>query len=438
MSRRTLATVAVNVAVFCVLAELVSLGYYYVEHGTLFYTSRVSHERIQETEQGRLTGDALHPYFGPTHQPRYPFDIPESLSQPGTASPDRRFTNNFGFVSPYDYPYLKKAGNEYLVGIFGGSVGVWFCQLGAPRLVARLQSAAAFAGKHIVPLCFSHEGYKQPQQVLVLAYFLSIGQPLDLVINIDGFNEVALGALNHQHGRDVSMPSVQHLDPLINLVDQSTLTPEKLRLLAAINEYKERLNRLAARIDATRIAAVDFVLERYYEKTSADYNRALGAFSNLPSNPADKSVIRVTPEVSSRDGSRLYDDIAQNWAAASLLMNQMLAPRGVRYFHFLQPNQYYTVRRFGTDEATIALNKDSPFKTNVEQGYPALIRRADALREQEAFFDATHAFDTEPASVYTDDCCHYTLRGNHRLADVMAEAILSARVPGHGTIESPP
>ena len=62
-----------------------------------------------------------------------------------------------------------------------------------------------------MPLCLSHEGYKQPQQLLVPTYFLSIGQVFDLVVNIDGFNEVALSSVNHQRGLDISMPSAMHL-----------------------------------------------------------------------------------------------------------------------------------------------------------------------------------------------------------------------------------
>jgi len=41
--------------------------------------------------------------------------------------------------------------------------------------------------------------------------------------------------------------------------------------------------------------------------------------------------------------------------------------------------------------------------------------------------DATHAFDTEPAPVYVDDCCHYTARGNEILADVVLGAALASR-----------
>src|SRR6185436_13391576 len=154
---------------------------------------------------------------------------------------------------------------------------------------------AFFSGKEIVPLCFSHEGYKQPQQLLVLAYFLSIGQPLDLVVNIDGFNEVALSSLNDQHVLDISMPSVMHLDPLINLINQSTLTPEKLQSLAAIGTYQQRVNDLIARMQQTHSAAVDFVLQRLHKSALNSYRQEVSRFASLPSNAAADSVLIPTP-----------------------------------------------------------------------------------------------------------------------------------------------
>src|SRR5690606_10565907 len=145
---------------------------------------------IPETARGELTGDALHPYFGPMHRPGV-----------------RAESNNFGFGSPYAFPYRRANDRQLLIGIFGGSVARFFCDQGIPRLTQVLERDPRYAGREIVPLCFAHEGYKQPQQLLVLAYFLSIGQELDLVLNIDGFNEVALGAYNYNQGRDISMPS---------------------------------------------------------------------------------------------------------------------------------------------------------------------------------------------------------------------------------------
>src|SRR4051812_16849926 len=96
---RRLAILLVNILVFCVAAEAAGLLVYYYEHGWLFYAQqRQPYELIESTREGRLTGEGLHPYFGPTHKPGTPFDIPEDLREP-SITPARAKTNNFGFVS---------------------------------------------------------------------------------------------------------------------------------------------------------------------------------------------------------------------------------------------------------------------------------------------------------------------------------------------------
>ena len=425
MARRILGIVLVNVLVFCVLAELLALFLFYNETGRLFYTYRKPYEPIAETQQGRLTGDGLHPYFGPTHRHGYPFDIPDSLRASASA-PARLTTNNFGFVSPHDYPFVKTTPNQLVIGMFGGSVGAWFCQVGAQRLIEDLKANGYFKSREIVPLCLSHEGYKQPQQLLVLTYFLSIGQVFDLVVNIDGFNEVALSSVNHQRGLDISMPSAMHLDPLVNLVNQATLTPEKLQSLAAISQYKERINYLVGRLQHNRIAAINFVLERLHRSATSSYRAELDRFANLPSSPSEHSLILGTPALTARDDTRLFADIARGWIDASMLMQTLLAARGVPYFHVLQPNQYFTTRSFGAEEARVARSDASPFKKSVEAGYPVLVAESAALKTRVDFLDASGIFDRESSAVYIDDCCHYTLRGNQLLADAIARQILGS------------
>lgn len=419
----------VNLVLLGLFAEVAALFLYYVDTGALFYLHERTYERIQDTSERRLTGDALHPYFGPTHVPGLPLQIPEELQEgpPGaTADAPAARTNNFGFVSAYDFPFARTSPNQFILGIFGGSVGAWFCHIGAPRLVATLRAHPFFTHRDIVPLCFSHEGYKQPQQLLTLTYFLSIGQQFDLVINIDGFNEAALAPLNHQRGLDVSMPSPLHMEALVNLVDRSTLTPERLASLAAIQESRNRLNALADRMARTRLASVHVVLDRYFTRVESNYYTELGRFANLPGSTADASLIRVTPAVTARDERRLFDDIAAQWARASLMMHAALAERGVPYFHFLQPNQYFTARSFSAAERQIAFNDGSPFRAGAAQGYPALISAAQSLLTKERFFNAVPIFDAEPRPVYIDDCCHYTLVGNQRLADFISVSILRA------------
>ena len=406
MAKSRLFLVAINVVVFVALAELAAVAFYFFQHGAFFYTAqRAVPAPLPETARGELSGDVLHPYFGPIHRPGI-----------------RPETNNIGFGSKQAFPYTRKNDRELLVGIFGGSVARAFCDRGAPRLVSTLQRDPSLAGREIVPLCFSHEGYKQPQQLIVLAYFLSLGQQFDLVINIDGFNEVALGSRNDEHGRDISMPSPIHIDPLLNLIDQATLTPARVQALARIDQYKERVNTLVGRLRRARIAAVYVALDRYYRFTMNRYQAEVAAYDTLPSNPPASSILLLTPPVKKREGpGAVYEDIAAGWATASLLMHDLLAARGVRYLHVLQPNQYFTRRVFSNEEARVALNKDTPFKRAVEAGYPVLQHATAALAAKEQFVDGTAAFDREAEAMYEDDCCHYTNRGYEILAELIGE-----------------
>ena len=334
-------------------------------------------------------------------------------------------------MSSDSYPFEKASSNQFVIGIFGSSVGLWFCQAGVDRLLEGLTQHPFVQSRQVIPLCFSHEGYKQPQEALVLAFFLSIGQQFDLIVNIDGFNDVAFGNVNNERDLDISMPSVEHLDPLINLVNQSTLTPEKLESLATVVRYRQQLTDLVGRIRTNRFASINFVLDQFYKRRFSDYVRERGRFVNLPSAPSDSSLFFVTPAVKAREAATLFTDIAEQWASSALLMRDLIAARGAAYFHFLQPNQYYTTRQFSDAEAAVALNEESPYKRSVELGYPALVAAAQSRLSNAdvRYFDATHVFDREPAPVYMDDCCHYTLVGNQVLADFIAASILGTPGP---------
>src|SRR5436309_3415270 len=66
-----------------------------------------------------------------------------------------------------------------------------------------VQSLPTHRGKDIVMINLAQGGYKEPQQLLALGYVIALGQPLDLVINMDGFNEAYISWENvHDHGAD--------------------------------------------------------------------------------------------------------------------------------------------------------------------------------------------------------------------------------------------
>ena len=84
----------------------------------------------------------------------------------------------------------------YDICILGGSVAQTFARLGAARLADKLREDPRFAGLEIAVHEDACAGYKQPQSVMVLAHLFARGHEPDAVIQLDGFNEAALGWSN--------------------------------------------------------------------------------------------------------------------------------------------------------------------------------------------------------------------------------------------------
>ena len=83
---------------------------------------------------------------------------------------------------------------KIVIGIFGGSFAIGTSHLARSVLLEQIKRIPRFRDKECVVHTIALPGYKQPQQLIALSYFLSLGAHFDIVINLDGFNEVALPA----------------------------------------------------------------------------------------------------------------------------------------------------------------------------------------------------------------------------------------------------
>jgi hypothetical protein len=421
LNSRYIVVVLINIVVFFVLAELLALIIYFFHHGELFYTSqnKNKYQLIGEIQKEELTGLRVQPYFGFVRMPgaKHPATDGQTIE-----------ANNYGFFSDYDYPFVKTHEDMYIIGIFGGSVATQFAVMGGvDYLVEDLKQSDVFRNKEIVILNFANGSYKQPQQLQVLTYFLAIGQEIDMVINIDGFNEVALSSRNNKmYAIDISMPSGDVMMGVVNLVDHTTLTPEKLESLTRINHFRARLNNLAEKTNKNNIASVNFVLEQYYKYILGKYREELVLFQQIKSNASNASLIYLTPTEKIEEERILFETMAEAWTNSSIMMDQILAAREIPYYHFLQPNQYYSKRSFSDEEAKIALSPHSAYRREIEAGYPVFIEKSDILEQYDInFYNGVDILDDESGIVYSDDCCHYNELGYQIMADFIATSILS-------------
>ncbi len=318
-----------NLALLFLLLEAAGLAVFYRTEGALFYTRTTEEAPAQPADPGaRIYSEyRFQPYWG-------------FSAKPNRKRAKGKYTNNYGFRADVDYPLPRSDRRQLIIGILGGSVGAQFTWYGGDRLKEVLSADQRFAGRDLLLLSFAGGGYKQPQQLQILSYFLSQGQEFDLVINIDGFNEVALSPFNRGSGLALAMPSSLHLLPLVNLLDNSTLTPERLRSLYRITRLKDRLSSAASRRRETRSAAVHLVLDVWHKRLDAEYSREVNHFQSLETEGMATSLMGFASlESQVTDVESMFHNLETGWSESSLLMHQILSARGIPYYHFLQPNQ---------------------------------------------------------------------------------------------------
>jgi hypothetical protein len=405
---KLLKLVGINLLLLFVLLELVSVGFYFVQTRKFFYAT--SKDRIKAAATQFEVAEAFRPEWM-SHYQLHPY---------------------FGFMNPPNYtrlPFTKTSKDQFIVGIFGGSVAQQFCDYEFKnRVVAKmLQSLPGFQNKEIVLLKFANQAHKQPQQLLTLNYFLAVGQELDMVIHIDGFNEVALSYLNNKAGTDVSMPNDYIYSPLIALANKDFST-EQLELTLEVLQLKDGLLNTLDRLGECRLATCYMLRWAQARYLVSQYRGKQETLSQLKTAEGKDSLIYLKRIERPLDDPEALERIVDLWFKSSLGMNELLAARKIPYFEFIQPNQYYsTNRQFSVDEQKIAFDDKSQYKEGTVKGYPKLLARVSSLQAAGVkVFNAVNVFDETRDIVYRDNCCHYNDPGNDILSRYVGQSIVTA------------
>lgn len=272
----------INLVVLFVLLEIGSLIFYYSKHQQFYYTRERTEDlqnlgvNLEGVRVGESIVERLHPYFGYIQKPGPDF-------RPGFKY------NNYGFISPYDYPYTKTNKNQVIVGVLGGSVAGNYSiyEVQNKILEKKLQQLPQFKGKELIIISLATGGYKQPQQLITLNYLLSLGQKFDLVINIDGFNEVALANINNQNGLEFAMPSSSHVQALTGLANNS-LSTKALKTLLRIKDNKPKIKNALETLKDCPLAACNAVMSLYVEDLVKNYRRDVARFERYRQKPTEE------------------------------------------------------------------------------------------------------------------------------------------------------
>lgn len=406
---KSLKLVGINLLLLFALLELVSLGFYFIQTRSFFYP----------VSKDRITANAMQFEVSKPYRAAWTFDY--------------QLHPYFGFITPPTYfglPLKKTSKSQFFIGIFGGSVAQRFYDYEVEHhvLAKMLHPLPELQNKEIVILQFANQAHKQPQQLLTINYFLAVGQELDMVINIDGFNEVALSYLNNRAATEVSMPNEYIFSPLIALANKDFSSGD-IEVALEVLQLKHRVQNTHDRLGECKLATCYMLRWAQAKYLLNQYRGKLETFSRLKTEAGKSSLIYLKRIEKPLDDPEALERIVDLWFNSSLAMNDLLAARKIPYFEFIQPNQYYpTNRQFSIDEKKIAFDEKSQYKEGTIKGYSKLLAKVSSLQSAGVkVFNAVSVFDQTSDIVYGDNCCHYNDAGNDVLSRYIGRSIVSAR-----------
>ena len=350
----------------------------------------------------------VHPFLGYVERP----------GAPGHAADQE--VSELGFVVRRAAPGARSGDEVFRVGVFGGSVAQMLALLGGDALARELRSLPAVGEQEVVVQGFALGGFKQPQQLMTLNYLLALGEPLDLVIVLDGFNDLVLPATeNLRIG----------LHPFYPRLWPHRIRPpdaDRVRRVGEVAYLRQRRVEIARAFEG-RLSGRSPTAQLVWRSRD---RRLAGRIARLEREIALSPQPRWSyalhgPPFPALPEEALYRQLAVFWARCSLLMHGLCAAKGIPYFHFLQPNQYVLgSKRLTLEERRVAVRKDSPYAPPAGRGYRFLVAEGETLRRSGVrFHDLTGIFADVEESIYIDDCCHVGARGNELLAAAIGERI---------------
>lgn len=332
--------------------------------------------------------------------------------------------HDFGFIQNRHTLFQQPSSNRVVIGVLGGSVARNLATLGQ-ILEGALEASPRFSGRDVVVLSLATGGFKQPQQLNTLNFFLALGAHFDLVINLDGFNEVVLTPAQN-------IPSeVFPFYPNLWRLRVGTLNLEERRRIGKLVFLREQRRDLARGFSKS---------PWHYSSTAALLWKGLDNRAQSRISEAEQSLERTDrietgddyqgrgPRWPYDDDEQMYQDLATLWRRSSHQIHLLARGLGIEYHHLLQPNQYIPDTKPLSEEEKVKfwLPKHS-FRPHVLAGYPELIEAGEELRRQGvAFHDLTRIFEDHPETLYRDSCCHLNRRGNELLAEAVARALEGA------------
>jgi hypothetical protein len=379
-----------------------------LKHKLNIYSTNNEFEFNQRfAEANFITNKVIHPYLG------FVYDTNVDPSQ---------WSEYFGFGNNKNI--LNNSKNTVKIVITGGSVAQGLFNNANNIIINNLRTSNIYGEKNIKIFNLTMGGFKQPQQLMVLNYFLLLGGEFDIWINLDGFNEITLPISENWKSKVASF-----YPRLWNIYAKKSLEKnaiDKMIEVKTVRHSRKKLNLFFSKKLITESSFCLFLWEIFDQRlANEEYQLNKDLFAIISQQ---KPSYQVSGPVSvGKKWQNILSESVNIWKRSSLLMGNISQTNGIIYFHFLQPNQYLKGSKNLSKEERIIAHENGPYdyKVLVEAGYPKLIHEGEKIKESGIlFYDLTMLFEEEKRPVYSDKCCHFNELGYRLIANKISQAII--------------
>lgn len=354
-----------NIAAFLIIQKVLNVSMFDSDY-----------DITQEQYIKRLSGKRVHPFYGLSDGIVPGFESIVSSE------------NNFRSVSP-----LKSA-NPINVLVLGGSVAMHLSEAREDIVNDYLfahELNKRFDTDQFVVYNAAFGGGKQPQQYFKMLYLDLLGFNPDLIINYDGFNEVALSiGQNLENNLNAIYPRNFYESLGASVYDGSCFSLNNK--LLSFNSY---------------MPIIELVKWIYIRGC---HNEAV--WSGVSKKMSNQELIKIEQK----------DFISRTfliWEESSNKIYEYAKLKGVPYIHVLQPNRHQVGSKPLSTEELYGNNANKkplarPLSVSIERHYDSL-DMSNLIAEYK--IDQRSLFITEERTVYSDQCCHFNKLGMETIID---------------------
>ncbi|HUR28691.1 MAG TPA: hypothetical protein VM509_10925, partial [Planctomycetota bacterium] len=269
---------------------------------------------VESGSEGNEHGMTLHPYLG--------YELRNVA--------DKRDDVRAYWQSP-------EAAANFDVLVLGGSVAAGFILHWKEEFLPLLLEDARFDERKILVHWRTCAGHKQPQHALNLQWAFSLGDQPDLVLLIDGFNELAVAAQNADAGVHPLFPMWTEMEAGLTGPTWSARDYELIGDIALLRRGARDLAARTERYGLVHSAVLGGIVEREFRALASRADRTHAAWTELHASAQGARPELIGGPRYAKDEAAVRELSLEAWVQGSRTMNAACRARGVAFLHVLQP-----------------------------------------------------------------------------------------------------